>query len=226
MKTSITSPKNESSTQLSLFSDVQGTAKAPAKSTSLKLADKKESASPKAFYQYFILISPPDTIKKRVKGMKITLNKTIGLSRENLHSIAHISIHSFHQSVPMSPNFLSVLQQVCSQNQSFPIKLCGFGVFDSNTDKRTIYSKIDNAGPIEKVREQICDLMNIPNKEFVPHLTIARALETQLSEKGLRIIHQDRLTEQFQCNKITILERKYENGIVSNYKVFHEINLC
>ena len=225
MKTSTTSPKNESNTQLSLFSDAQSVNTTPAKPASSKLVGKKELASPKAFYQYFILISPPDTIKKRVKGMKITLNKTIGLSRENLHSIAHISIHSFHQSVPMSPNFLSVLQQVFSQNNSFPIKLNGFGVFDSYTDKRTIYSRIDNVEPIEKIRKQICDLMNIPNREFVPHLTIARGLETQLSEKGLRIIHQDRLTEQFQCNKITILERKYENGIVSNYKVFHEVNL-
>ncbi|MDP2385781.1 MAG: 2'-5' RNA ligase family protein [Bacteroidota bacterium] len=224
MKTSITSPKNES-TQLSLFSDAQSAAKTPAKPVSSIVAGKKEAVSPKAFYQYFMLISPPDTIKKKVKGMKITLNKTIGLSRENLYSIAHISLHSFHQSVPMSPYFLSALQQVLSQSSSFAVKLNGFGLFDSDTNKKTIYSRIENTNHIENIRKQIAELMNIPNKEFVPHLTIARSLEIALSEKAMRIIHQDRLMEQFQCNKITILERKYENGIMSNYKVFHEINL-
>ena len=215
MRTQITSSA-KGNMQMSLFPEVK---------QEITRSAKEVRHSPEVFYQYLLLISPPSTIKQKVKGMKITLNRTIGLSNENLHSIAHISLVSFHSSVPMSEHTLIAMQQVFSQSASFNIRINDFDSFEHANSSKTIYAKVEGEEPIRKIQGQLCELFNLPLRSFVPHVSVARSIDPASADKGLRIVKNVGLKDQFLCNKITVLERKLQNGTFSNYKVYHEIKL-
>ena len=90
---------NASANQLSLFSEV-----------------KKEGPVLDTVHQYFLIISPPNEIKSKVKSLKYKLHRAGGLSDYNLFSVPHISLMSFHTMRPVNERFFQALQQLFSKN--------------------------------------------------------------------------------------------------------------
>jgi 2'-5' RNA ligase len=197
---------NASSSQLSLFSEV-----------------KKESPVLDTVHQYFLIIAPPQEIKSKVKSLKYKLHKAVGLSDYNLHSVPHISLMSFHTMRPVNERFFYALQQLFSKNNAFEVDLNGFEYFEHGSESNTIYVKIENSYQIIKVYHELHRLLGLSVREFVPHLTIARTMSRNRFDKSYEMIKQHSFSEKFTCNQVTILERKLQHGVVSNYRVLKEI---
>jgi 2'-5' RNA ligase len=197
---------NASSSQLSLFSEV-----------------KKESPVLDTVHQYFLIIAPPQEIKSKVKSLKYKLHKAVGLSDYNLHSVPHISLMSFHTMRPVNERFFYALQQLFSKNNAFEVDLNGFEYFEHGSESNTIYVKIENSYQIIKVYHELHRLLGLSVREFVPHLTIARTMSRNRLDKSYEMIKQHSFSEKFTCNQVTILERKLQHGVVSNYRVLKEI---
>lgn len=198
-----------------------------AKSNQLSLFSepKKEHAGPvlDTVYQYFLIISPPDEIKSKVKSLKYKLHKAVGLSDYNLHSVPHISLMSFHTMRPVNDRFFGALQHLFSKNNSFEVDLNGFDYFEHGSESNTIYVKIENSFQIVRVYHELHSLLGLSVREFVPHLTIARTMSRPRFTRSYEMIKQHAFSEKFSCNQITILERKLQHGVVSNYRVLKEI---
>lgn len=197
---------NASASQLSLFSEA-----------------KKESPILDTVHQYFLIIAPPHEIKSKVKSLKYKLHKAVGLSDYNLHSVPHISLMSFHTMRPVNERFFNALQQLFSKNNAFDVDLNGFDYFEHGSESNTIYVKIENSYQIVKVYHELHRLLGLSVREFVPHLTVARTMSRTRFNKSYEMMKQHSFSEKFQCNQVTILERKLQHGVVSNYRVIKEI---
>ena len=66
-------------------------------------------------------------------------------------------------------------------------------------------------------------LLGLSVREFVPHLTVARTMSRMRFNKSYEMIKQHSFSEKFNCNQVTILERKLQHGVVSNYRILKEI---
>ncbi len=195
--------------QLSLFSEVK----------------KNEDQQPvlDTVYQYFLIISPPNEVKSKVKSLKYKIHKAVGLSDYNLQSVPHISLMSFHTMKPVNERFFYALQQLFAKNNSFEIDLNGFDYFEHGEAANTIYVKIENSFQIVRVYHELHRLLGLSVREFVPHLTVARTMSRTRFSKSYEMIKQHSFSEKFTCNQVTILERKLQHGVVSNYRVIKEI---
>ena len=197
---------NASANQLSLFSEV-----------------KKEGPVLDTVHQYFLIISPPNEIKSKVKSLKYKLHRAVGLSDYNLFSVPHISLMSFHTMRPVNERFFQALQQLFSKNHSFEIDLNGFYYFEHGNESNTIYVKIENSFQIVKVYHELHTLLGLRVREYVPHLTVARTVSRNRFHKSYDLIKQHHFSEKFTCNQVTVLERKLQHGVVSNYRIVKEI---
>lgn len=195
------------------------------KQLSLFSEAKKEHQQPvlDTVYQYFLIISPPDEIKSKVKSLKYKLHKAVGLSDYNLHSVPHISLMSFHTMRPVNERFFGALQHMFSKNNAFEVDLNGFDFFEHGLESNTIYVKIENSFQIVRVYHELHSLLGLRVREFVPHLTVARTMSRNRFNKSYEMIKQHSFSEKFNCNQVTILERKLQHGVVSNYRVLKEI---
>lgn len=186
---------------------------------------KQEQPVLDTVYQYFLIISPPDEIKSKVKSLKYKLHKAVGLSEYNLHSVPHISLMSFHTMRPVNEQFFKALEQLFSKNNALEVDLNGFEYFEHGTESNTIYVKIENSFQIVKVYHELHSLLGLSVREYVPHLKIARTMSRSRFNKSYDMLKQHSFSEKFTCNQVTILERKLQHGVVSNYKVLKEIEL-
>jgi 2'-5' RNA ligase len=195
-------------TQLSLFPQV-----------------KQESPALDTVHQYFFIISPPDTVKNKVRSLKQKLNKAVGLSDYNLHSIAHISLMSFHTMRPVNDRFIQAVQQLFSNNEAFEVNFNGFEHFEHGAVSNTIYAKLHNSDQIIKIYRELHILLGLKVRSFVPHLTIARTISRHSFQKSFSLVNKNTFNEKFLCNSVTILERKLQHGVVGKYSVLKEIKL-
>jgi 2'-5' RNA ligase len=119
---------------------------------------------------------------------------------------------------PVNERFFYALQQLFSKNNAFEVDLNGFEYFEHGSESNTIYVKIENSYQIIKVYHELHRLLGLSVREFVPHLTIARTMSRNRFDKSYEMIKQHSFSEKFTCNQVTILERKLQHGVVSNYK--------
>lgn len=187
--------------------------------------EKKEQVIPEVLHQYLFLISPPERIKTKVKDVKHLLHQSFGLSKNNLHSIPHISLLSFHSARPVNEHFLSVVRQIFSKTPAFPICMKGYSSFHHQSGADTLYVKIDNSGHLSAMYKELTNLLGFPAKLFVPHLTVARTISHADFEKACELVNEQLIQDEFLCSQVSILERKFQNGVVTNYRVISNINL-
>lgn len=186
---------------------------------------KKEQPSLETLHQYFFIISPPDVVKSKIKLLRHQINDVVSLSNHNLYSIPHISLMSFHTTRPVNEKFMEAVQCLFSQNRSFQIRLNDFDTFDHGTASNTFYIKIEGSQQITKLYCELNQLLGFRVRSFVPHLTVARTIPRIHFDKSTAVLKQFSIDEKFTCNEVTILERKLQNGMVSDYQVIKKINL-
>src|SRR5690606_33133981 len=82
---------------------------------------------PPELTEYFILISPPEDVKKETKKLKTKLYKIIGNPTDNQYSVAHISL--FKTAWEKDSHVLEKLKKALADSTSFTVSVNGVAVF-------------------------------------------------------------------------------------------------
>jgi len=176
----------------------------------------------------FIAIPCPDALKdamveiqERIKGLgKMTLVKpeNIHLTMKFLGEVDEGKIHDINERL----EFLSELQ-------SFDISLKGIGTFPSTDYIRVVWVGVDKgADRITEIHSEIDRKLNELNlkkdRNFHPHLTIARVKFLKKKEELRNIIQKDSVRDfgGFKADRIELMQSRLSpKG--PEYSVIHEI---
>jgi len=174
---------------------------------------------PPELTEYFILIAPPEEIKKETKKIKARLYKIIGNTTDNQYTVAHISL--FKTAWEKDSHILERLKKSLSDVNSFAVSVNGVDVFSHGTKKKTVYLKVENPKPILQLYEAFKTEIKL-NKGFTPHLTIEKNIPIADFEKIQNDLSSFNHQCEWICDRITVLKF---NKKTNSYKLVEEILL-
>ena len=173
---------------------------------------------PPELNDYLIVISAPIEIHNNVKKLNDKLHKIIA-SKEKGKFKAHITL--FNSAWEQDHHLLERLKKSISDVTSFPILVNGVDIFSHGTKKKTVYLKIENPKPIQKLYEAFKSELKI-KKEFTPHLTIEKNLPIPDFEKIQNDLSIFNHQCEWICDRIMVLKFNKKNN---SYKLVEEILL-
>ena len=176
-------------------------------------------------YQYLIVVSPSDEIKEKVLELKKKLNVLVPISNFNLRSTPHISIIGFSMKEPLKDDFWNKFQLFFSKVPRFVVSLNGFENFLHGQISNTLFIKIEDEKPFVLLHKIITQFFNINERNYMPHLTVARVLPRESLPIIKTFIEEEQFKGKFKCTNITVLERTVEGKLTSHYKVCRQIEL-
>jgi 2'-5' RNA ligase len=157
--------------------------------------------------EYFLLISPSAKIKQQVKDLKVKLNERIGISKENLNSVPHISLVLMREKTNRDNYIIEKVKEAAAGFNDFDILINGARTFD-HTYTRDLVLNVEST-EIQKLQNSIFQTFNLKAPEkFIPHVTIARGITKNKFEQIGTAFHDFDLRAGFICNSITILKRE------------------
>ncbi len=181
---------------------------------------KKESK-----FQYLIVVSPSEEIKQKVLEMKQKLNGLVPINAYNLRSTPHISITGFSMSERLDNNYWDKFQLLFSKVPRFAVSFNGFENFMHGQISNTLYIKIEDPKPFVELHKKITELFRFNERNYEPHLTVARTLPRESLQKVKTFIEENEFKAKFKCTNLTILERSVDGKSTSAYKVCRQIQL-
>ncbi|MDR6967721.1 2'-5' RNA ligase [Flavobacterium arsenatis] len=173
---------------------------------------------PPELKDYLVVISAPIEIHNEIKKINDKLHKIIA-SKEKGRFKAHITL--FNSAWEQDNHLLERLKKVISDANSFPVLINGVDIFSNGTKKKTVYLKIENPKPIQKLYEAFRTELKI-KKEFTPHLTIEKNLPIADFEKIQNDLSSFNHQCEWVCDRITVLKF---NKKTNSYKLVEEILL-
>lgn len=164
------------------------------------------------FGKYFIAIVPPHPLFDEVLAIKKHFWENYQ-SKAALNSPPHITVHMpFEWKLTAEDRLKDSLSRFSSQQNSFEIKLKGFGCFRP----RVIFINVVSAdeliqlqGRLRSFCKQELNLFNADHKEnpFHPHLTVAfRDLRKKIFSTAWQEFESKEFEGQFPVNKICLLK--------------------
>ena len=176
-------------------------------------------------YEYFFLISPDWAIKDTVKHFKHKLNREVGIDKNDLLSVPHISLfktRTFAEYLDIDP-YASAL----SKSHAFEIHITGLGAFEQYNRKKTFYLKLKEQDIISSIFYTLIECRGDEGQsDFTAHLTLARNIsERQLS--NIPNLNDYNLKAEFFCDRITVLKRQLtpNDSPKARFEVYDEIHL-
>lgn len=178
-------------------------------------------APAKINYEYFVLLSPDETIRAKTKARKKELHAEIGLSLENRTSVAHISLFKF-MDLQDEDRIRLLLRQALDEVQSFQVDIDGLEVFDHGY-KKSLVLTFKKPAPIEELNSRLLEEFGGRQVKITPHLTIARSVPNR---DFSRIADPSGyfFSGGFLCSKVTVLRRPLNKR--ARYELFDEFRLC
>lgn len=174
-------------------------------------------------YQYLIVVSPSDEIKEKVLELKKKLNVLVPISNFNLRSTPHISIIGFSMKEQLKDDFWNKFQLFFSKVPRFVVSLNGFENFLHGQISNTLFIKIEDEKPFVLLHKIITQFFKINERNYMPHLTVARVLPRESLPIIKTFIEEEQFKGKFKCTNITVLERTVEGKTTSAYKVCRQI---
>lgn len=169
-------------------------------------------------YEYFILVSPDNNMISKVKNEKLKLHNEIGLNKENLYSVPHISLFKFNE-IKEGELVLPLIKKALFNVKSFTVELNELLVFDHGSKKSIAYD-FKNPEPLCEINKRILSSFFVRPSSFKPHLTIAKSVPYK-DFKNIKSLDDYVLKGSFLCDNITILRK--EIGAKQKYKTFGRI---
>ncbi|QNL49590.1 2'-5' RNA ligase family protein [Olivibacter sp. SDN3] len=154
----------------------------------------------------FLLLSPPEHIKTRIKQQKVYLAKKIGLSRENRYALAHISLFKLYTN-ENDRAIVNTLKSALSDQGSFDIKLHGIEYLMHGAVSFSVCVKIANSTPITALYKTLTEVFRTKKVYYYPHLTIARSITINKYRMVSEIYKYVAIKEDFVCNVVSVLKR-------------------
>jgi 2'-5' RNA ligase len=167
----------------------------------------------KKIWEYLLIISPPDEIKRLVGNIK----KVVGIkynSYHALHSTAYISVLKFQLMKDYERHLLNRLIDFFVNRLSFAIQLSNFDVFP----KHTLYIDIPQNENLKKLQNELIfflmrsvsvrsTYLSSGNKF---HITIASSLKPDQFESVSSDYRCKTIKAEFSVKDIVLLKRPYE----------------
>ncbi|HEX8515002.1 MAG TPA: 2'-5' RNA ligase family protein [Bacteroidia bacterium] len=189
---------------------------------------RQNQPDPQLGFEYLVLISPSLKIKEQVRELKDQLDRKIGISKENIHSVPHISLLMLRQAESCDTNIINCVTRALFEQSDFNIRIAGARTFD-HTYTRDLVLKVESK-ETENVFYSLCSAFRIKRPgTFEPHITIARGITKNKFEKLGASFHDFDLYADFICSKIIVLKRTVEisgkSTKYSKYTKIHEAHL-
>lgn len=169
--------------------------------------------------EYFFLLTPPKEILDDVREIKAKIHSRIKLSPETLQSKAHISLLEFPQMNRTEEQIIEKSNRLFRDMQSFGVQMHGFGIFYHGRDKRTVYVKVKDSGPIQQMYTLLAGELKLKSEKFTPHLTIVRSIPAHELERIEDDLMNYEYANEFLCEKITLLKREINDDFQSAYQL-------
>jgi 2'-5' RNA ligase len=165
------------------------------------------------YKEYLIIISPPDCVKNYIKECKNLSRRMIG-DFDAMDATAHITIRLTEPKRPgeIVP-FIDYLESFLAQMPPINLNINNFDFFDSS---KTIYAKFE----LDDYTKQWMDVLKyfVGVKNLEPHITIGKTLSNKAFDKLWSHYENEKYTQSFIVNYLTILERDMIFGDYHQYK--------
>lgn len=169
-------------------------------------------------YEFFLLISPSYEIKEKIAQKKHQLHQEIGISHDNLRSIAYVSLFKFLN--PYPEEFLkATIKRSVQFLKPFTLEIDELQVYDHNYT-RSIALNFKNDTELKKMRQNLFRALSFHPADFSPHISIARSIPLEDFNR-INDINDYYMDGKFECNRITILKKPI--GSKQKYEMFAEI---
>jgi len=166
----------------------------------------------KQFYEYLLLIPPPEDFKRSIGKIK----KEVGVKYGNthaLHSAANINLIRFLLIKGYERNLLTQIFAFCINRISFEIRLNNFDVFP----RHTLYVNVTENERLKKLQSGLIQMLKMSasvnekniktNKKF--HMTIARSLNPEQFESVSYEYTKKSYNSSFPAKNVVLLKRPY-----------------
>lgn len=180
-----------------------------------------KSATRSAAYEYFLLISPPDHIKDKVRQLRQRLQREITLNEHNLRSIPHISLLKLlprEGKQDLTPHIEDPLRHF----KRFMIQTSRLEIFDHRRKKSMVLTFAEPEPIVHLQKLLLNRLGQAEPARMTPHLTIARGIASadysKVTEPGSYFF-----SDGFECDRVTILRKPA--GAAAGYKITGEAML-
>jgi 2'-5' RNA ligase len=180
---------------------------------------------PKEKYHYLFVVSPSNEIKEKVNKVKEQLKKIIPEASLALRSTPHISVTGFQTSKKLDDATFEKLNQLFSKTPRFAVSFNGFQNFLHGQISNTLYLTIEDEKPFIELNKIFVKFFNLSERNFKPHLTVAKTLPRECLPKIEQFMEQENFQAKFMCTNITVLESTFNQNKMSAYKVFKTIAL-
>jgi 2'-5' RNA ligase len=175
--------------------------------------ENSNTLSPPAYvyFEYFFLISPGEKIKKDVVFLKKKLHAFIGLSKQNLHSIPHLSLLLIRERMSCDNLIINKTLQTLKGAKRFNIEVNGASVFN-HTRTKSLVLNVERSAALQHIFRALHSEFVFPPPEemvddFKPHITIGRSIPFSDFYKVVHPLSEFHYNESFHCDQITILKR-------------------
>jgi 2'-5' RNA ligase len=148
-------------------------------------------------YAYLVVLSPPQTVKDSIAGIKKELNAITGITDRNLHSIAHITLTD---KLTDDTGFADTIKTLAADARPFPVTVEGWGYFDHGQSV-TIYLTIKDAQPIIN----LMSALKSPSKS--PHVSLAKKIPHNDFKKLTPYLEKMDFKAEWVCSEINVLRK-------------------
>jgi 2'-5' RNA ligase len=182
---------------------------------------------PVTIYEYFILISPDQKVKQYVRNLKDKLNEKVGLTKENVSSVPHLSLMLLRKASVQDSTIIEKTKRSLSEEPGFKIELSKAISFD-HPETNDIILNVENPEPVKKIFKNLVNQFE-PGRNhprfFTPHITIGKAIPKKDFEIISSSLNEFDLKTEFICQSVSILRREVSRGMKSKYRMIGEVRL-
>lgn len=171
-------------------------------------------------YEYFLLTSPDGNISSLVRRGKLKLHHEIGLRKDNLVSVPHISFFKFGQLIN-EEILVPLIKNALAGVKSFKAEINDLEIFDHGS-KKSLVLNFRNPEPFCQIHYKLIDKLSLHHWEMKPHLTIARSISNKDFSR-INDINAYRISGSFLCDTVTLLRK--ETGSNKKYETYARITL-
>lgn len=172
-------------------------------------------------YEYLLVISSKE-VERDIRQVRAKLHQLVGLSKNVLNSVPHISLHYFLHAGDNDVVIKKMLREL-SGIQAFRVKLEGVAFFGRENYDRTMYIKVENSEYIQELHLAMQKTFPYKKEKLNPHLTVARGIPVGKMELIEPSLSDFEYYGEFDCEQVTVLRRML--GDEGPYELVRIINL-
>lgn len=173
--------------------------------------------------EYFLSVSLDEHTSRQIKLLKNKLNAMIGLSKNNIESVPHISLLS--AILPENDiHTISIIQDALLTQKCFTTKIKGVDIFVHGKTSKSLVLEFETPEPFNKLYQSLALALSCKIHSFNPHITIAKQIPIASFEQ-IPSLSDLEYQGDIVCQKITLLKKVNYRDASSKYARVKEFSL-